>query len=698
MSTNNTSTTVAPTAAAPAKQKDPYKGYNIALYVGSAMIVIAALFFAGSASKSLIAPTLMTLSLVMYLAGLVIFNKVSYLKPVGKALNYTGLVMTLFWISAFDSLGMNSAASTLLSFTIFTVLSYISAFVFTEAALGYVSYIATFATFFAAGANFTYGATGMYLSCLLSLIFSFIIAALWYNRVTWLPIAFRRATRALSRITTPLLVVFVFLGCISEPERYPMLLTVTFLISLLQFIYGYMRDHSANKILAIRVLAQGFIFVLVSDILALTNASEKTASFALGLILFATSAIQLAYSLFVGRPKHAIASNENLLTVASVIALLVSTAFFGSLTGSQQSVIRIVSYAIVSGFGVGLMLKYNKAAWLLVPLCALLIIPLELGFAIADPNWTAWTFMGVYALVAIIITGIYATVHKFKDQQKEAFAVCFSTTLVALAIVFGICFSKEASVLGWFIVAIISLAQIYIRNEKKYYWVPIYAAALCAYSLSNTIFGNVMNHHAVFGPSNQMLDLIRSVVGIHILAIAPLSVNLLLEKGKTKPISAMVAYYALSTVFIFDALICRIGFDSISLALVFLLEQVIFMVYGLIKHGNWLTTSSIVYLFIVVFYMSTGYGYLWLFVVGVALIGGVIAKLVHTRAKDSTNAASQPATPKTVPSAEKPALKAAPTAHIVTESTKPAAKSAETPQQSSRPTRLGGKPHSAKYN
>jgi len=96
--------------------------------------------------------------------------------------------------------------------------------------------------------------------------------------------------------------------------------------------------------------------------------------------------------------------------------------------------------------------------------------------------------------------------------------------------------------------------------------------------------------------------------------------------------------------------------------------------------------------------MSTGYGYLWLFVVGVALIGGVIAKLVHTRTKDNTDAASQPATPKTVPSAEKPALKAAPTAHIVTESTKPAAKSAETPQQSSRPTRLGGKPHSAKYN
>ncbi len=207
-----------------------------------------------------------------------------------------------------------------------------------------------------------------------------------------------------------------------------------------------------------------------------------------------------------------------------------------------------------------------------------------------------------------------------------------------------------------------------------------------------------MNHHAVFGPSNQMLDLIRSVVGIHILAIAPLSVNLLLEKGKTKPISAMVAYYALSTVFIFDALICRIGFDSISLALVFLLEQVIFMVYGLIKHGNWLTTSSIVYLFIVVFYMSTGYGYLWLFVVGVALIGGVIAKLVHARAKDNTDTASQPATPKATPSAEKPALKAAPTAHIVAESTKPAAKSAETPQQSSRPTRLGGKPHSAKYN
>ena len=284
-----------------------------------------------------------------------------------------------------------------------------------------------------------------------------------------------------------------------------------------------------------------------------------------------------------------------------------------------------------------------------------------------------------------------------QQYTNETFTVCFGTTLVALAIVFGICFSKEASVLGWFIVAIISLAQIYIRNEKKYYWVPIYAAAFCVYSLSNTIFGNVMNHHAVFGPSDQMLDLVRSVVGIHILAIAPLSVNLLLEKGKAKPTSAMVAYYALSTVFIIDALICRIGFDSISLALVFLLEQVIFMIYGLIKHSNWLTTSSIVYIFIVVFYMSTGYGYLWLFVVGIALIGGVVAKLTRTRSKENSSNTTQPSAPKAAPAPEKPAIEAAPTAHAVTESAKPVPKSAETSAHP-RPTRLGGKPHSAKYN
>jgi hypothetical protein len=56
MSTNDTNTTVAPTAAAPAKQKDPYKGYNIALYVGSAMIVIA-LFALASSSEYILLPS-----------------------------------------------------------------------------------------------------------------------------------------------------------------------------------------------------------------------------------------------------------------------------------------------------------------------------------------------------------------------------------------------------------------------------------------------------------------------------------------------------------------------------------------------------------------------------------------------------------------------------------------------------------------
>ena len=711
MTTDNTAAPGTISNPAPVTPKDPYKGYNIALYVGSAFIIIAAFFFATTASELFFAPTLFITTIILYLAGIGLYKTVDYLKPVAKAFSITGLVMTLFWPFAFVSLYMEYDVALFLGSLVFMILSYITSLVINSSGLAYVSYLATFYAIITFGNLLNLKDSTAYVVGILWMIVSFAIASLWYNRVTWLPIPFRKATRGMSRWTTPAIcVVMGMIGFTSDTT--PMLATVVFAIALLQFVYGYTLDHSANKVLAIRFMTQATIIALARDVMVATSAPDKTMEFGMGLVLFVSSAMQLAYSLFVDRPKNAIASNENLLTILAVIGLLWSTTFFGSLTMAQQSVVRIIAYAVVSGFGVGLSYKHHRASWLILPFMGLMLLPFEFGNFIFNPKWNSWLYMGAYTIISVLITGIYAAIRKFKDQEKEVFSVSFAVTLMALFIVVAICFSEQRAELGWLIATIITLAQTYIANRKDMMEMPIYTGALCLYCVSNQIFGNIMGEHVVFGPTGQQIELIRSVVGAHILALAIAIASFWKERDAKSTPRAVIAFFFLSVIVLTDAWIFRVAYDSIGLALFFLVEQVLLMILGILWKRSWLTNSAIVFSFLVVFYMSTGYGYLWLFVIGLALITGVVMSLTKAHNKQQ-----EPMPMPVTPAEPTPAIEPAPTAHVVTESTQPVeepvaapveekpaeepakeeAPAEEKPATSNGSSRLGKKPHSAKY-
>lgn len=696
MTTNNTQVPVATPQAAPAKAKSPYKGYNIALYVGSAFIVIAAFFFAGSAGDEFFAPTLLIVTTIMYLAGLALLKTVDYLKPVASSFMITGLAMTATWFMAFDSFGMDAEAALFLGCLIFTICSYVTTLLLKKNALGYISYFATFAVVKAFCDMLDIGDTGQYIQGLLWMLISCTIAVLWYNRVNWLPVPFRHATRALSSWTTITTCILIGVPALNNGDT-PFLATLMIGITLLQYIYGFIRSRTPNKLLLVRALVQLFVCVLVIDFMTITGASMNTKRFGMGLIIFATSAAQLAYSLFVDRMEGANASNENLLTVLAALGLLYSTTFFSSLTGQQQSVVRLITYAVIGGFGIGLCYKRKKAGWLLLPFAALMLTPAEIGFNIVKPHWGSWIFMGAYTILSVIFTGIYIGIRNFKEQENETFMVTFGSTLAALFVVVAICFAEQHAELGWLVATIITATQAYFANRKDALEFPLYTGALCLYSVSNQIFGNIMDHHVTFGPSGQQIELVRSVIGIHILALAPAIAGFWKERGQKSTVRLMLAYYLLSLIVLGDAWIMRTGFDSISLALFFLVEQVILMIIGIIWKRGWLTNSAIVFSFLVVFYMSTGYGYLWLFVIGLALITGVVMSLTKAHNNQIQEKAAAATEPVTIAPENTAADKN-------TEAAQPEAKETpktqdKTPQDNSDngSSRLGKKPHSAKY-
>lgn len=642
--------------------------HNVALYVGSALITAAAFFFAGSTNEALIAPTLITTTLIFYVLGLVLYRKVDYLKPVGKAFAYTGLTMTLAWFYAFQKMGMSDSAAFLSCSAVFTALCYVNTILFAERALGVVSYLASYISFYALSRQLG-GNTDLqvYIFALLSAVFSLVIAVPWYLRATWLPVPFRVATRSFARIAMPLVCCFSFLAAYPNAQ-YPFLAVIVACIAITQYAFGFYLDHSANKILALRALIQALIFFIAYDIAGVANLGSKTTAFVLGITLFTTSALQLAYSLFAKRSRYAIQAYESVFTALAVCSLLFSMTFFTGLTDAQQSILRLTSYGVTSIFGIGLYLKHSHAGWLVLPMLMVLLVPPEVGLNLMPGDWNVWTYIIAYTTISCLFTALYAVMRNGRGDERDIFTVCFGSTLASLLAVLVLCLSEQQSILGWLIVTVPCTIQIVISQRFRYLEFPIYTAAFCLYSLSNELFGIAMDHHVVFGPSGEALDLVRSMVGVHILAAAPLAVGLWKERGpRTSMPRIGFAYFLISSVGFIDAAIYRGAFSGIGLTVVFLIEQICFMIAGVTMKRNWLIAGSSAFTLLAALSLSIGHGYLWLFIIGLALIVGVILELskAHRKEELATQTNSKP-----VPEDNAPSKKA---------------------------NRLGGKPHESKY-
>ena len=91
---------------APPKPVDPYKKWNILLYLGSFLLVMAMILFISNEDDSLVAPTAIILTLLFYLGGIALFKTVPYLKSVGKSFAYTASAVFPFWVISFTTFGL----------------------------------------------------------------------------------------------------------------------------------------------------------------------------------------------------------------------------------------------------------------------------------------------------------------------------------------------------------------------------------------------------------------------------------------------------------------------------------------------------------------------------------------------------------------------------------------------------------------
>ena len=711
--------TVAPqvNAVQPQEHKSG-NGLFVLLYFGCAMILGAIAFFAINTSEALIAPTIIMLSLLLILGGCTLYKSVDYLKPVAQAFALTGVLTLPFWYFALTSMQLTSDISLFLSCLITMLALYGIALFFNMALFGIISYIWTYFTIFSFSALFSSGLSSSpiatYILVILSSAFSAAISIAWYQRATWLPVPFRAATRAFAAFTTPFILFclsIATLSRISNPYSYtntePFIATIGALIASAQYIYGWKhRPEKKHLFSAMRFVIYLTIILFTLETLSprlgynyrFNNSTFNTANVISAAIIYVASVFQLAYSIFARRKEgeEKLDGAEKALMISAVVGLIFAGLFFQNFDAITQCLARIFTYITAGIFGAGLAVRQKNANWLLLPILLSIVVPLEIGYGIANPNWGGWAFFAAYSILGLIMVAVYAAIRKWDEKNtKMVLFVGIAVSIFALVIASTV---VDNAALGWLVGAILIAAWAYLTGDSNNYELVIYGATLSLFAAVNQSFnlsGNV--------DPNSTLAL-RSAVSAHILAFGPLAAGVWKERHLPPhkvPGRISCAYLILTLILLgvswTTALDAQHGATN-GYALILLTEQVLFLIFAVASRREWLMWGSIITTLLILVYLFQGNGWIMMFILGAALVGIVVWQLGKKNRRESIDEtpaiASITTEDYTAAPTETPSETPAPEPAAEPE----AAKDEPKTESTSRPSRLGGKPHSAKYN
>lgn len=634
----------------PKEPKDQTKTLNVLLYIGSFLIIAAVMAFIANADQSLIAPTVIAITLIAYVTGVILCKTVDYLRPVAKSFIITALIIFPLWVFAFEAMKIGWHPSFMLS-SMFTLAALgITTFVLESQALAYFFY-AWVIIFGWSLIPDDLGINATYWYYLIPAVLSFIPQLLYLMRVKWLPVPLRKATKAYGNAMMPIVAAcalpfFLVTGINSE---LPFLRTLIFGMFFIYFFLRWFHEHEDGTVIGMRASGQILLFAILSDILnySLIDSFIHGADFGVCVtmaIMWALSFLaQNIISLFAHHENNDLNKLERAIGVCSIIAIIATPALCNNLDASAQAIVRIVVYLIVAALGVVYSLVRKNVHWSLATLAGLLLIPFQIGNQLVRPAWDGWAYVICYAIIGCLILAGYAYLRHI--QEKESLTVATIGLIITDLIVILAALDVRYASVGWIFSAATFAIFGLLSREKVMYELAIWMASFSVYSLAGEIYRAtepVYGEKAfgVTGYSDKRLAIL-SAVRIHALALAPIATCIWREREKGTPkIRLLLAYLILTGGMYSLGVIGHYGLDNhVGYTIMFLFEQLAFLITAALIRCKWLNICSIIGVLIGAFHLTGGFNYLWLGIAGVALIAFVtwqLSKANQNAKKDGT--------------------------------------------------------------
>ena len=628
---------------------------NVLLYIGS-FLIIGSMFLFIKDEPELMPVALIAVTLLAYLAGITIYRLVSYLRPVAIAFTYTSIILFPFWYYAFQELGMAGDSSFFLS-SLISLFAYIGAATGVESrAAGWLSYLWLIIAGWALGNTIdgnTYNRVALsYAFYIWPLIVAFIPNILWQMRVTWLPVAFRQATKALAGVLAPVFAI-ISLTLLFVPNvgsDYPFLRTLAFLFASGNLLVSWFCSKSRFQLVALRLCVQAFILCIVADtgnysIIAYGSNFDASSSLAIVIAWIISFLAQTICALFTPQRNEEERRAESIMLAVSLIGIFITPMLCAKFEQEPRAIMEIVIAGVVAALGILIGIRYKNVKWGIATVIALAAIPALINEELLPVRLNGWVLFTIYAILSFIYLAIFAIIHLKQPKNSIPVAVagiaaCGLGCIIAASI-------EGWSSAGWLLTSVNIVIMSLITGNMSSLEVSIYIAAGAAYVFIGDIYSSTHSGTFSYYLSSDSKDaLLCDALRAHVVSLPLIGIGLWKERGQ-KSSPRIIIGYILFSYFMWAVTWRCYESKYLVYPLIFIIEEAALLVCGVLAKRTWMTISSSILIAITTLRMTDGSQALWIMLIGVGLIG-IVAWQLTKNAKKSAAPVAKPEAPKEI--------------------------------------------------
>ena len=629
------------------KPANPMAKWNWLLYIGSFLIVLAMMYFINTIDGSYVAPSTVILTILIYAGGIVLHKMIDYLRPVAKAFIYSALCMIPLWLIAFSSMGMPDKIVPICVSSAFMVATFLSAFLLDDNLLGHVAFtsIVLFMWSFTSLLNLKVDSGPFCYIIHMSPALASILPVSLYLSGASLPVAFKEASKNIGTALWQLgfctsLILFVIPGIATVA---PLLRTICALLFLaFSFAFWY-KTRKRYFSITMRIGIQTLVLAIVADIMDFSVGYisgdqvliRKAVCFVSAWLV--TFAGQVLYSLYCKKPTKSDESAERAVSIASMACILFAPGLCFGLPSTANAIIWIIVCLLLAIFGIAYAFYYKNVSWSIATATSVMIIPYVIGYYIAEPKWDSVAYVISYGVISLIfLLGAFLLQ---KIQKKETQIIGAISIVISCLAMTNYAIDANMAYLGYMLSAVFFSGFAMLINMDAFYEVAVYVFSIGLMQL----FGDLL--HPAVGSHRDTNEILRQVIDAHIIGIAFIGTQLISKYiYKKSDKTRFIIGYSLFSIVMTGICASLSSSGDIGWALLFLVEQVVALLYSVTKREKWLIWFSSIEIFIVALRLTEGLYFLWMGLIGVGLIAIVIWQLSKAN-KQGIDKNTKPAKP-----------------------------------------------------
>ncbi len=650
------------------KRASQMNSINLILTIASFLISFGMIIMIQQMNDRLVAPIFILITTLLYIVGVIVRLKVDFLKPVGNAFTYVALILIPFFAISFADLlggvemGNNFAYGCIISSAVSLISYALVAMLFNNSIAGSLSFFWFCCIFWSS--TFTRGLPDTiepYLLLMPPIFLSYISALIYTDKSDWVPTCFRRGVYALFK-ALPYWYIAINLSLFFIPNYgrdhiafraiYAGLITGLFAIN-------YFAEKKYRNFISLRFLVQMFALAILADCLnfSIVNvylfSNRKTYEWGplwMSLAWAISFFLQALYSLFVKKRNKEDERHENNAGIVALVGIGSTLVISQALNSVAYGVVSCTVVGIVAVLGVLYAIFKKNLYWLYASLASFFILPFILDKYVFSPSsWETTHYFGYFSVAALISLLIYVFTQRIDKKKAINFAlvsqIVFAFSIVCCGLdmvhftpavaVPAVCFT---------ILSVISGDKKHVREAT------IYMIGLTCIAGIQDLIHALGNCGPFF--TSQCADPIFDVqkfLQFVVFGATFLITSILYgetAKNNTKPaIRLGIGYYGFTIFGGLVAIVARANQNNFVLGIIYLLLQAGILGVSAFAQRRWTAVSSAIALVIGALYMSGLYNqaYIWIIMLGLALVGFAVWKLVAINNEDKKNQQNTPA-------------------------------------------------------